>query len=444
MSSGDSRLPIEFVTAVATRAAAASAAASFAADQALSAARGRDGERLLSALLTGPFQESAPAWLLEEAVAQSLNDGDEQWAGSGIELAASALTHPDCSADTRARALQRCSEIQLAQLGTMRRPEILAEASAAELRRRSPTPVPMTRDLLAQPTPPQLVLRNERLADVVFDTAFELLPARPERRKDADLDDREEHKQYRDRFDAWEAMWKGVLERHTERHRSIVERTEGGPANHIIRHVLQGTLPWTVEPALLKELASANLDGFHVAVLTTKLCRALRGGLSREEARKDFADRIDALPEDDRQYVTVFLDKEEFDPEWGCQEAADWASAAAENQWRVLLSPTTARPRYGGDPYTWRTDAEDLANLGRSFAETVLPRWRCGSRIDTGPPTVPEDSDGSQTSSPTCRTSPRRSRPQYVRSLLTLAKVETSAAHTATAHTRTATSWTPS
>ncbi|MFD0632369.1 hypothetical protein [Catenulispora yoronensis] len=373
MSSGDSGLPIEFVTAVAAQAAATSAAAFFAADQARAAAKGRDGERLLSALLAGPFQESAPTWLLEEAIARGLGEGDPQWAGSGIELAASALTHPDCAEDTRARALQKCTEIQLAHFGTTRRPTILAEASAAELRRRSPTPVPMTRELLTQPTPPQLVLRNERLTDVVFDAAFELLPTRPERRKDADLDSREEYKQYQDRFDAWETMWKGVLQHHPERHRSIVERTENGPANHIIRHLLQGALPWTVEPALLRELASANLDRFHAAILTTQLCRALRAGLSREDARKEFADRIDALPEDDRQWVTVFLDKEEFDPELGCQETADWASSAAENQWRLLLNPTKAKPGYGGDPYTWRTDAEDLADLGRCFAETVLP-----------------------------------------------------------------------
>ena len=295
MGSQSPGLPVEFVTAVAAQATATSAAALFAADQAHGMEESSDRERLLWALVTTPFRKSAPPWLLEAAVSQGLNGGNDRWAGSGIDLAASALAHPCCTDAARNVALQRCTEIQLASLGTARRPATVSDAVAAELRRRSSDPVPMTRELLTQPTPAQLVLRTERLADAVFDAAFALLPTQPEQPSDSDTDDEDWYKRFTDQLDAWTAMWKTVLEHHPDRHASIVERTEGGPGNYRIRHHLLGTMPWTVEPALLKSVALADLEHFQVAVLTTQLCRALRDGLSRDAAQERFADRIKAL-----------------------------------------------------------------------------------------------------------------------------------------------------
>lgn len=118
MGTQDPRLPAEFITAVAAHAAAASAAAGFAAGQVRSMALGHDRERLLTALLTTPFRETAPPWLLDEAVTQGLNNKHEHGAGSGIKLAASALTHADCTDDARSLGLRRCTEVQLADSGS--------------------------------------------------------------------------------------------------------------------------------------------------------------------------------------------------------------------------------------------------------------------------------------------------------------------------------------
>lgn len=371
MGSGNAALPVEFLTALAMQAAPASAVATFVAEQARTLVGGPDRHRLLSVLLAGPYSASAPGWLLDAAIGQGLDGTAGQWHGSGIELAATALGHTDCTEPTRQRALQSCAEAQLASLGTARRATALTQAVAAELRRRSPRPVPMTRALVAEPTPAQVVLRTGYLGDAVFEAAFELLPARPDRPDRTTIDDEAGYKTCTDDVDAWTSMWKAVLENHPDRHKQIVDLTEEGPANYTVRHLLLGTMPWAVEPELLKTLATADLAKFHTAVLTTRLCRALRDGASKQDARNRFADQIDDLPTSDQRHVNVFLEEDGFDPGWGCREAISWASYASDKQWRLLLNPDQAKPKYGGDPYPWRIAQDDLAELGRCFAQTT-------------------------------------------------------------------------
>jgi hypothetical protein len=374
VSSQDSGLPVEFVTAVAAMAGPGTAVALFASDQARVLPTGPDRERLLTGLLALAFHESAPIWLLEAAIDQGLGSKDERWAGSGIDLAATALAHPGCDSDVRGAALRGCTDVQLAALGTMRRPEALVAAVTAELRRRSPEPRPMTRDLLAQPTPPQKVLQTEKLADAVFDAALELLPVTPEpqARTDTDTDGEDRRRQFTEDLDAWKAMWRTVLEHQPDRYQLLVERTDGGPANYTIRHLLLGTMPWRVEPSLLNDLASADFDDFRSAVLTTQVCRALRGGASEQDVREHFTDQIDSLSKRGRQDIDLYLREDGFDPEWGCHEATGWASSAVKGQWRLLLNPAEARPAYYGDPYAWLASPADLEGLGRAFAEKTV------------------------------------------------------------------------
>ncbi|WP_370381008.1 hypothetical protein [Catenulispora sp. GAS73] len=370
-------LPAGFLTAVAAQATPGSAVASFVAKQATALTNGDDRRRLLSALLAAPFQTSAPSWLLEAATDQGLDGADDHWAGSGIELAASALSHPDCTEAMRQDALQRCTEAQLASFGGARRPHALALGVATELRRRSSNPTPMTRELFTEPTPAQLILRTGHLNDVVFDTAFEFLPTHPGRPDRAVIDDEDRYKVYREEVDAWTAMLRQVLEHHPDRHEEIVSRTEGGPANYTVRHLLLGTMPWTVAPELLKALALAELDSFRVALLATQLSRALRDGESKREVEQRFANRIEALAANDQRRMHRYFEEDGLDPEWGCQEAELWISGASDT-WRLLLNPGEAKPRYGGDPHPWRTAPADLADLGRAFAQTTaaaLEMW---------------------------------------------------------------------
>ncbi|MEU4303008.1 hypothetical protein [Kitasatospora aureofaciens] len=259
MAINDSRLPVEFLLAVAADAEPGSAAATMAAEQAhgMTEANGQQYRQLLEALLRKPCREKAPAWLLEAAVTNGLRQAaeSEYLLGTTTELTALALAHPDCGESMRTDALLRCPDGLLGPLGTADRPAVLTDAVAAELRRRVPQRCRMTPDLIKEPTPAQLVLRTERLHDGVFDAAVALLPDAPDRtrREDEDFDG------WSDRIKAarasWEHMWRVVLERHPNRHAQLVATTAGMAANRVIRDQLLGGLPWMVEPVLLRRIA---------------------------------------------------------------------------------------------------------------------------------------------------------------------------------------------
>ncbi|MFG2846380.1 hypothetical protein ACGF12_24875 [Kitasatospora sp. NPDC048296] len=267
MATDGLRLPVEFLFAVAADAEPESAAATMAAEQVHGMAEADDRQygQLLEALLRKPHREKAPAWLLETAVTNGLRQATESeyLLGTTTELMALALAHPECDESMRADALLRCPDSLLGPLGTAGRPAALADAVAAELRRRVPQRCRMTPDLIKEPTPAQLVLRTERLHDDVFDAAVALLPDAPDRTR---LED-EAFDSWSDRikttFGAWERMWRVVLERHPDRHAQLVETVVGTAANRVIRDQLLGSLPWMVEPGLLRRIALDDLPVRH-------------------------------------------------------------------------------------------------------------------------------------------------------------------------------------
>ncbi|WP_145903457.1 hypothetical protein [Kitasatospora viridis] len=81
-----------FLIAVAMGAEPGSAAALMAAQEAQQRSDDRQIGQLLEALLRGPFQKSAPGWMLTAAVAEGLHrDESDYLARTSVELAALAL-----------------------------------------------------------------------------------------------------------------------------------------------------------------------------------------------------------------------------------------------------------------------------------------------------------------------------------------------------------------
>ncbi|MFB6889231.1 hypothetical protein ACFCX4_07950 [Kitasatospora sp. NPDC056327] len=374
MATDGSRLPVEFLVAVAAGADAGSAAARMVAGQVRTLADDRQYTRLLEALLTRPFRDEAPGWLLEAAVTNGLREAESEpdyVVGTGIELVALALAHPECGDALRDSALRRCTAGQLGSLGTARRPPVLCSAVAAELRRRVPERPFISPVLLTEPTPAQLVLRTERLHDDVFDAAVSLLPDAPDDsgRDDEGSDVRWER--FKQAFAAWETMWSGVLKRHPDRHSQLVAGTEGSDAYPVITDQLLGSLPWMVEPGLLRRVALEDLDRFAQARLTARVCRALQDGSSPEEVRERFAAELASLGERGREHIEYYLQEGGRRTRWGVHAAVSWVSHAAKGSWRLILNPAEAKPSYG-DPYTWLTPEDDLTDLGRRFADVAV------------------------------------------------------------------------
>ncbi|TYC66488.1 hypothetical protein EH183_42440 [Streptomyces sp. CB01881] len=374
MATNSSRLPVEFLVAVAAGADAGSAAARMAAEQARALADDRQYARLLEALLTKPFRDEAPDWLLEAAVTNGLRKAESEpdyMVGTAIELVALALAHPECGDALRDSALRRCTAGQLGSLGTLRRPPVLCKAVAAELRRRMPERPFITPALLKEPTPAQLVLRTERLHDDVFDTAVSLLPDAPDDNGHDDESSDAWWERFKHAFAAWETMWSVALKRHPDRHSQLVDRSEGTDAHRVITDQLLGSLPWMVEPGLLRRIALEDLDRFAQAKLVARVCRALQEGSSPEEARERFAAELASLGEEGRKDIEQYLEDGGRRARWGARAAVSWACHAAEGRWRLVLNPAEAKPSYG-DPYTWLTPADDLADLGRHFADVAV------------------------------------------------------------------------
>ncbi|MFJ8476483.1 hypothetical protein [Kitasatospora sp. NPDC094011] len=374
MATTSSRLPVDFLVAVAAGADAGSAAARMVAGQARALADDRQYTRLLEALLTKPFRGEAPDWLLEAAVTNGLRKAESEpdhMVGTAIELVALALAHPACGDALRDSALRQCTANQLGSLGTARRPPVLCRAVAAELRRRVPERPFITPALLKEPTPAQLVLRTERLHDDVFDTAISLLPDAPDESDHDNESSEARWKRFKQAFAAWGTMWLAVLERHPDRHSQLVVGTEGTDAHPVITDQLLGSVPWMVEPGLLKRIALQDLDRFAQARLAARVCRAVQDGSSPEEARERFAAELASLSAEDREHIEHYLEDSGRRARWGVRAAVFWASHAAEEPWRLVLNPAEAKPSYG-DPYTWLTPADELAELGRRFADVAV------------------------------------------------------------------------
>ncbi|MDT0341976.1 hypothetical protein [Streptomyces litchfieldiae] len=339
------RLPPALLTALAGTAGAGSAAARLAVEEARRMPPGPDREPLIRALLAGACRASAPEWLLVTA------------AGGAPETAAAALAHPDCPAGLRDRALRDAPDERLAALAGWPGADVVGE-----LRRRMPERPTMTPELVKAPTPAQTVLRSPGLPDDVFDAAVGLLPGPPaEPRQGQPMEDWV--RGHRAALHAWKSMWLRVLVDHPDRHGRLLSLLGEAPAGAVVRDLLLGTLPWAVEPALLEEVALADLDRFAGAVLATRICRALLAGASRDEAGERFAQELKSLSPQGRYLPEAHLGELGLDAARGARAAVEWVARAAEERWRLLLQPPEDRP--------WRMPERDRAALGRRFAETA-------------------------------------------------------------------------
>ncbi|MFJ4680296.1 hypothetical protein [Kitasatospora sp. NPDC088783] len=380
MSVSGTRLPVEFLIAVVAGVEPGSAAALMAAGQ----ARERSGDRqvgeLLEALLRGPFARDAPDWMLTAAVTEGLRQEESEYrAQATVELAALALGHPGFDGELLAEALRGCSAYRLGLLGTADRPPVLTAAVVAELHRRVPAPPNFTSTMLKDRTAAQEVLRTEHLDDRAFDAAVALLPGAPERALAEGEDPTEWSKRFQAEYEAWRQMWRAVLEQQPDRHARFTSATDGTEAHSVIERELLGSLPWMVDPELLRRIALADLDTFDTAMLTVHICRAIADGSSPAAARKRFAAELAALDDGERQGIDFYVkDDAVLGPEFGVRSAVIWASHSADGRWRLILDPAEAKPSYGV-PHAWRTPPEDLADLARRFAlvaEQALHTWQ--------------------------------------------------------------------
>jgi hypothetical protein len=338
---------------------------------------------LVEALLSGPFSQDASPWLLETAVEAGLGtEGESSGVGRRPGLVTTALEHPSCTASLREQTLRRCTIEQLSSLGTPRAGARLAALVAAELRARSGAPLPMTPHLLQDPTPAQTVLRQGPLHTLVFEAARDTLPTEPDLdRMGEDSDADGMWKQYKQAYDAWRSMWRQVLDHHPHCHRELIvwaaDAGADADAEGLIRDELLGSLPWAVEPALLAELAKADLDHFSFEVLLARGCRMLRAGSDEQQVLEHFATDLSAVTDDKQTlFHHVLSRKSSTLLDMGCHAPITWAQRAAVGTWRHILNPTQAKD--GHRPVQWQASAALLTDLASQFAEAAaraLPYW---------------------------------------------------------------------
>ncbi|MEV0006415.1 hypothetical protein AB0H28_29610 [Micromonospora sp. NPDC050980] len=182
MSNTDSSpgLPVEFLTTLVIDSGPDTPPTQLAVEQVRVMPDSDSRNTLILVLLQGPLSGSAPEWMLQVAIDQDLRKAPETAYTHDLELAGAALSHP-CCADVLLRGtLRRCSATQLAVLGRAGCADALAEAAAQELRSRGTGQQPITPQMLAEPGPAQLVLRESRLHDAVFAAAVDSLPTEPD------------------------------------------------------------------------------------------------------------------------------------------------------------------------------------------------------------------------------------------------------------------------
>ncbi|MEW2134101.1 hypothetical protein [Streptomyces sp. NPDC005435] len=333
---------------------------------------------LLLALLRGALRDTAPEWILKEAVESDVAKDASAYLGARLPLATVVLAHPSCSDALRTETLRRCSAPQLAGLGHSRCGDVLARAIVTELESRGPHGQPMTPALLEEPTAPQLVLRETDLHDVVFTGALDLLPTVPrlgiEDKTDGD-DILARMKQRRAATSAFRTMWEQLVTLHTRRHRHLVAWAPDDFTKHVIRDHLLGAAPWDVEPSLLEEAARDHLAEFTADELITRMCLMAREGVAPDEVRSRLAPELDMLAPRQREYVEDIFDMGKDELKYVLRSAVDWVESAAAGPWRHLLAPSRAKTRYG-EPHTWLASDELLVPLGRLFADTAVKALR--------------------------------------------------------------------
>lgn len=345
-----------------------------------------DRADLVEALLSGPYASEAPSKLLHSAVQLET----EAPAGPyehyiSLPLTSLALNHPSCTASLRDETLQRCTPAQLATLGTPDCDAHLATKIAQTLRALDDVPPPMTPDLLENPTPAQIVLRQIPLHDLVFEAARDMLPTVPDTGEPSSAFDEEWMDRNRRAHDAWDRMWRQVLKQHPHRHRQLVQRADATHTQRTVRNRLLGDLPWMVEPQLLAELAATDLERFSFEILRARGCRKRRDGAEAQQVLESMKADLAPLDEDEQDSLRHFVESESTTLlDLGCRGPILWMEHAAAGTWRHLLNPEQAKEEYR--QVAWRTPApalEDLAALFAQAAARALPFWEPEDRYST-------------------------------------------------------------
>ncbi|MGW1966225.1 hypothetical protein ACWCPD_38930 [Streptomyces sp. NPDC001935] len=376
MTSEDTRtgLPPAFLAALAGQAGAQAPPVRLALQRVQDLPDGAARDGLLLALLEGALRETAPPWLLEQAIESGLRDDqDLQWSTAG-QVAAAALAHPACTELARDRALQACTASQLGALVRRSGSGRLAEAVAAHLGRYEPAPQPMTVERLKSPGSAEVLLAAPGLPDAVLAAAFNLLPTRPVL-DEAALDEGDAvhvFGAYQEAVKAWEQMWGTVVTAQVAGARGLLAWAGEGPARSVIRDHLLGTVPWDVEPDLLETVAAEDLADFATAEAVARVCRLLVADTPVAEIRSRLGDVLAALPSRGREQADVYLDgAHERVVQIAARNAVSWAAERTHGTWRYLLDP--AQARQWGQPRAWQASEDLLTRIGRGFAITTLP-----------------------------------------------------------------------
>lgn len=369
-----SGLPIEFLLAIVAEAGPGSPPIGMALEKARELQEGTHRDDLLLALLSGALSASAPQWILEAAVDSGLKEEAQPYEGSPLLLARAALAHPSCPGSLRQEALRSCSAAQLGALGREGYGDALASAVVSELKDRCPQRQPMSPELVKEPGVPQLILRESRLHDAVFFAALGHLPEFPRLRAKDESDEDGALTRF-DSFwaarEAWNGMWEHIVTVQTSRHRQLIDWAQDNRSRTTIRDHLLGTVPWHVEPSLLEEMATEDLDSFAVSDLITRVCQMLRDGISEDEVRARLAVELDTLKPEVRDRIEDYFDNSADIRTFGLHAAVSWASSSANGSWRYILTPSEAKTRYGR-PHAWLASEELLATLGRRFAAAAV------------------------------------------------------------------------
>ncbi|MEU1006379.1 hypothetical protein [Streptomyces tibetensis] len=140
---------------------------------------------------------------------------------------------------------------------------------------------------------------------------------------------------------------------------------------------LLGSLPWAAKPALLAELAEADLERFSFEVLMARGCRMRRAGSDEQQVLDHFARDLSALSDEDQAFFWHALRRPSSTLlDIGCRAPVAWVQDAVSGTWRHLLSPTQAKD--GFRPIHWHAPTALLTDLATQFAETAaraLPYW---------------------------------------------------------------------
>lgn len=379
-SPSEPAIPAGFLCALITDHATGSPQVHIATDRVRSSPDTSGREQLIGHLLTGPYAEEAPEWLVEAAATC-----DPQTVlrvpGSPYlpSLPVVALDHPSCSDGLRKKVLSECATEKLSLFGDEHVSECLAKSTAAELKRRCGTAPAMTPEMTEKPTHAQMVLRRPRLHDIVFSTALNLVPVWSPRKRDENEDQEQWHDWFIAASDAWSHMWRDVLRAQDDRHRQILDwaASSSYAADTRIRRELLGGIPWSVDPEFLVELAEHDLHRFSKAIVFAQAAQMVLSGVSIPQIEGYLSEGMVQLGERHKELMNDVLKGEEFEIEFALGGPISTAKSCVSGTWKHILDRNEI-PDDRRAPHSWLAAPDTLADLCQKFAEAAvhaIPYW---------------------------------------------------------------------